>query len=216
MFSQSGILFLDELAEFGREKLDLLRQPLEEKRVRIVRKNYACDYKADFMLVAAMNLCPCGYYPDRRRCRCKMSEVNRYLKRVSGPLLDRIDISVEVERVEWDCLNTAGVQETSAKIRERVVAARKRQIERQGMLNSDLTKDKLEENCLRTTEAQKVLKYVFETGEQSVRGYERILKVARTIADLGNSCYIEESHMAEAAVLNGGMNAVRAREAEYI
>lgn len=214
--AHNGILFLDELAEFGREKLDLLRQPLEEKRVRIVRKNYACDYKADFMLVAAMNLCPCGYYPDRRRCRCKMSEVNRYLKRVSGPLLDRIDISVETERVEWTALHSVGGQESSAKIRERVIAARKRQIERQGVLNANLTKDQIEENCLRTAKAQEILRYMFETGGQSVRGYERILKVARTIADLDNSCCIEERHMAEAAALNGGMSAVRAKEGEDI
>ena len=213
--AHNGILFLDELPEFGREKLDLLRQPLEEKKVRIVRKNYICDYKTDFMLVAAMNPCPCGYFPDRRKCNCKISDINRYLRRISGPLLDRIDLSVEVGRVNWEQLRLRAEAESSADIRERVKLAREFQLQRQGKLNANLTAEEMRCICVLARDADKLLEAVFLKKEKSVRGFDRIRKVARTIADLEQSEVIRENHMAEAIVLNGGMEAVHEKGADF-
>lgn len=205
--AHNGVLFLDELPEFGRTKLDLLRQPLEEKKVRVIRKHYACEYNADFMLVAAMNPCPCGYFPDRGRCNCKTAEIAAYMKRVSGPLLDRIDISVEVGNVAWEHLQRKEKIESSAQIRARVEAAYHIQIQRQGKLNSDLTSEEAGGVCIMSTEAKQMLCYAFNENKKSVRGYERVRKVARTIADLAQAETIAPQHMAQAIVLNGGMEA---------
>ncbi len=210
--AHNGILFLDELPEFGRVKLDLLRQPMEEKRVRIVRKQYACEYRADFMLVAAMNPCPCGYFPDRNKCNCRTGEISAYLKRISGPLLDRIDMSVEVVNVEWEQLRSKEKSEDSATIRARVERAYDFQLHRQKKLNSDLTSDEAERFCTATKEAEQMLCFAFKDAKKSVRSYERIRKVARTIADLAESEVIAAEHMAEAIVLNGGMETFAARE----
>lgn len=210
--AHKGVLFLDELPEFGRTKLDLLRQPLEEKKVRVIRKQYACEYNADFMLVAAMNPCPCGYFPDRSRCNCRTAEITAYRKRISGPLLDRIDISVEVGNVAWEHLQEAKKAESSMQIRARVETAYLLQIERQKKLNSDLTNEETERICVMSGEAKQMLRFVFEAKNKSVRGYERVRKVARTIADLAQSDVIRPEHMAQAIVLNGGMEAFTNRE----
>ncbi len=203
--AHKGVLFLDELPEFGRAKLDMLRQPMEDRKVRIVRKQYACEYPADFMLVAAMNPCPCGYYPDRNKCNCRPSEIAAYLKRISGPLLDRVDISVEVGKTEWEHLHSKKEQESSADIRCRVKRAYEFQMERQQKLNSELTREEMERVCEMRGEAKQLLQYTFREREKSIRSYDRMRKVARTIADLDASEKIEEKHMAEAIVLNGGM-----------
>ncbi len=210
--AHNGVLFLDELPEFGRVKLDLLRQPLEEKKVRILRKQYACEYATDFMLVAAMNPCPCGYFPDRNKCNCRSGEIATYLKRVSGPLLDRIDLSVETQKVEWEQIKRKGEAEDSASIRKKVEEAYRFQLQRQGKLNSDLTSREVEEVCTASKEAENMLRFVFTENRKSVRSYERIRKVARTIADLEQEPRIESKHMAEAIVLNGGMEIFAKRE----
>lgn len=210
--AHKGVLFLDELPEFGRTKLDLLRQPLEEKMIRVVRKQYACDYNADFMLVAAMNPCPCGYFPDRSRCNCRTSEIAAYMKRVSGPLLDRIDLCVEVGAVAWEQLQGGKKAESSAQMRTRVEKAYQIQMKRQGKLNSDLTSEEASDICVMEPEAKQMLRYAFEGRKKSVRGYERVRKVARTIADLSQSDVITSEHMAQAIVLNGGMEVFSQRE----
>ncbi len=203
--AHKGVLFLDELPEFGREKLDLLRQPLEEKKIRIVRNQYACDYKCDFMFVAAMNPCPCGYYPDRNRCNCREQEVSRYLKRVSGPILDRMDISVEVGRVEWSQLTDAHKYESSAEIQRRVEKAQKIQLARQGKFNSALSGDEMDRLVVMDEAAAQLLQRVFDTKGLSVRGYQRIRKLARTIADLAGKESITRAEVAEAVMLNQGL-----------
>lgn len=215
--AHNGVLFLDELPEFGRAKLDLLRQPLEEKKIRILRKQYACEYRSDFMLVAAMNPCPCGYFPDRNKCNCRSWEIASYLKRVSGPLLDRIDISVEAQKVKWEQLKDRKAAEDSATIRKRVENAYHFQLQRQGKLNSNLTSCEIDEVCRTEGEAEEMLRFAFSEKEKSVRSYERIRKVARTIADLEQEEKILPEHMAEAIVLNGGMEAfAERREGEYV
>ena len=207
--AHKGVLFLDELPEFGREKLDLLRQPLEEKKIRIIRTQYACDYNCDFMFVAAMNPCPCGYYPDRRKCNCKDNEIRRYLKSVSGPILDRMDISVEVGKVEWAVLTGSGGGESSAKIRERVERAHQLQMERQGKYNASLSGDELDLYAKSDREAESLLAAVFERKQLSIRSYQRIRKLARTIADLKGQKAIGRDEMGEAILMNQGMDSIR-------
>ncbi len=206
--AHKGVLFLDELPEFGREKLDLLRQPLEEKKIRIIRNQYACDYSCDFMFVAAMNPCPCGCYPDRRRCNCKEHEVQRYLKRVSGPILDRMDISVEVGKVEWAQLQEKSTQESSEVIRRRVSAAHEIQRNRQGKFNSNLTNEELDRFAPMETEAEQFLAAYFDRKQLSIRGYQRIRKLCRTLADLEGKQRIEKKHVVEAVMLNQGMEGI--------
>lgn len=212
--AHKGVLLLDELPEFGRTKLDLLRQPLEEKKIRVARRQYVCEYQADFMLVAAMNPCPCGYYPDRNKCTCRAPEIAAYLKRVSGPLLDRIDISVEVAGVEWQQLRKKASAESSVNIRKRVEKAYHRQLLRQGKLNSDLTSEEADRVCKAEREAENMLGIVLDTAKKSARSYDRIRRVARTIADLEQSEQIMKEHMAEAIVLNSGMDAFAVRKEE--
>ena len=211
-----GILFLDELPEFGREKIDLLRQPLEEKKIRIMRNRYVCEYVADFMLVAAMNPCPCGYYPDRNRCRCKTSEINRYLKQISGPLTDRIDISVEVGSVKWEQMQKNRQAESSEDIRTRVVAAIEKQWKRQGKYNADLINDEIKEFGRMSAGAERLLERLYRNGKISVRGYHKVERVARTIADLADEKYVTEHSMAEAIVLHGGMSVLQPKGDEMI
>ena len=206
--AHKGVLFLDELPEFGREKLDLLRQPLEEKKIRIIRNQYACDYQCDFMFVAAMNPCPCGFYPDRRRCNCKENEVRRYLKRVSGPILDRMDISVEVGKIEWQQLTGETEQESSERIRMRVAEAQRIQIQRQGKYNSALTGKEIDKAAVMDQEAMRMLAKVFERKQLSIRGYQRIRKLSRTIADLAGKEIIGRGELAEAVMLNQGMEEI--------
>lgn len=197
-----GVLFLDELPEFKRETLDILRQPIEDKKVQIARASGTYDYPADFMLVGAMNPCPCGYYPDAGRCRCTPREIKRYLGRVSGPILDRIDLCVEVQSMEFRDITTRSAQENSVRIRERVMSARKlqeRRFEDTGLkFNADMGVAEVERYCVLGEKERKYMEKMFAVMHLSARGYHRILKVARTIADLDGCKQIGEQHLAEA------------------
>lgn len=198
-----AVLFLDEFGEFKRKTLDLLRQPLEEKKVHIARTHGNYTYPADFMLVAAMNPCPCGYFGHPTRpCTCPPHAVDRYLERISGPLLDRMDLHIEVPPVGFDQLSGSGDGEPSAVIRQRVTAARKLQAERFSGLdfncNAQIPDSLFPEFCQTTEDASRLLKRTFEKFGLSSRAYRRILKVARTIADLDNSSLIGSAHVGEA------------------
>lgn len=197
-----GILFLDEMTEFKRETLDSLRQPLEDKTVQIARSNGSYIYPADMMLVGAMNPCPCGYYPDMHRCRCTPYEVHRYQERISGPILDRIDICVETPVIEIPELGAHTGQESSEQIRARVVAARRIQESRftgTGLrFNTDMGVKEIQKYCPLGRGEEKMLRQAFSVLHLTARGYHRVLKVARTIADLAGEERIKEEHIAEA------------------
>lgn len=197
-----GVLFLDELPEFKRETLDILRQPLEDKQVQIARSSGSYVYPADFMLVGAMNPCPCGFYPDRNRCRCTPYEVRRYLNRVSGPILDRMDICVEALPMQFAQIAAGGQEETSARVRERVMAARERQSARFAgtnlHFNADMGAGEVERFCVLGKQERAYMEKMFTAMQLSARAYHRILKVARTIADLDGSEQIGKLHLAEA------------------
>lgn len=197
-----GVLFLDELPEFKRETLDILRQPLEDKRVQIARSSGSYVYPADFMLVGAMNPCPCGFYPDRDRCRCTPFEVKRYLNRVSGPILDRMDICVEAMPMVFSEMISGRPEESSVQIRERVMEARKRQESRfagTGLhFNADMGAGEVKRYCVLGERELRYMERMFTALQLSARAYHRILKVARTIADLDGSDRIGEIHLAEA------------------
>lgn len=197
-----GVLFLDELPEFKRETLDILRQPLEDRQVQIARSSGTYVYPADFMLVGAMNPCPCGYYPDLSRCRCTPHEVRRYLRRVSGPVLDRMDICVEAQPVAFREIAGQRRAESSVQVRERVIRARKIQSVRFAgtdiRFNSDMKAADVDKYCMLGKKEQDFMEKMFAAMQLSARGYHRIIKVARTIADLGDSEAIGEEHLAEA------------------
>lgn len=203
--AHKGILFLDELTEFRRATLDLLRQPLEEKQVRIARSSGTYCYPADFMLVAAMNPCPCGYYPDRNRCGCSPMQVQRYLERISGPILDRMDICTEVARVPFDALMHAGSagSENSSRMKERVNEARLRQQKRfrdRGIqYNSQMGPEELKRFCSLGLAEQGYLEELFELLHLTARSCHRLLRVARTLADLDGEERIGRIHLSEAA-----------------
>lgn len=208
-----GILFLDELTEFKRSTLDLLRQPLEEKKICIARSYGNYTYPAEFMLVAAANPCPCGYYPDLRRCRCTENEIRRYLGRISGPVLDRIDLCVETNRLEFSELKRkqggGQMRENSSSIRTRVMLARRRQEERfrdSGILfNAQMGMKELERFCALGESDQQFMKQAFDRMALSARAYHRILRVSRTIADLEGAERIERRHLSEALSFRTGM-----------
>ncbi len=198
-----GVLFLDELPEFGQNVLEVLRQPLEDKVVTISRSQGTITYPANFMLVAAMNPCPCGYYGDPvRECSCSATAIARYQKRISGPLLDRIDIHIEVPRVDYEKLADKRQVETSAIIRARVQAARERQLQRfvstKSTCNAEMGPSEVNSFCEVEPSAQKLLKAAMQQLHLSARAFHRILKLARTIADLGESNLICSNHLAEA------------------
>jgi len=197
-----GVLFLDELPEFSRKSLEVLRQPLEEGCVTISRAVGSTTFPASFMLIAAMNPCPCGYLGDSRRpCKCAPMAVEKYLGRVSGPLLDRIDLHVEVPAVPFAELTAKADGTSSAGMREQVIAARQRQRTRFGngrMLNGRMTGRMIRRECRLGAEAEATLKSAIEDLGLSARAYDRILRVARTIADLGASDAITQDHVAEA------------------
>lgn len=202
--AHNGVLFLDELPEFKRSVLEVLRQPLEERQITISRAKLTVDYPASFMLIASMNPCPCGYYnhPDKD-CVCSPSVVQRYLSKVSGPLLDRIDLHVEVTPVDFQKLTGNQIQERSTSIRSRVVIARELQEmrfkkEEKIHNNAQMGPRKVREICKVNAEGQLLLKTAMENLGLSARAYDRILKVARTIADLGKSEDIDVEHLAEA------------------
>lgn len=201
--AHNGVLFLDELPEFGRDVLETLRQPIEDGKLTISRAAASLTYPCSIMLVAAMNPCPCGYYGHpSQKCTCTHGAVNRYLARVSGPMLDRMDIHVEVPPIDFNELNSNLKTETSEEIRKRVELARKIQNERYKgtgiTCNARLTPAMLKEYCVLATDAQNVLEDVFDVLGLSARAYDRILKVSRTLADLEGKREITASHIAEA------------------
>lgn len=201
--AHNGILFLDELPEFRRDSLEVLRQPLEDGNVTISRVNATLTYPCNIMLIASMNPCKCGYFGDsRRQCTCTPTQVNRYRSRISGPLLDRIDIQVEVSNVDYDDLSSTENSETSAEIKKRVNKTRKLQLERYKdyniYSNSQLDAGMLKKFCPLGEEENAILRAAFDNLGLSARAHSRILKVARTIADLEGSENIKGEHIAEA------------------
>lgn len=206
-FAHKGVLFLDELAEFQKSTLELLRQPMEDKKIQISRLHGSCCYPADFMLVAATNPCPCGAYPDMNRCRCTQSAINRYLGRISQPLLDRIDLCVEVSTLTYAELASKRKNETSAQIRARVCAAWELQKERykgSGIyFNSQIPPERLKEICMLEQKEESYLQKMYEQSHLTARAYHKILRVARTIADLSCSEGVKNGHLAEAFCYRG-------------
>ena len=196
--AHNGVLFLDELPEFGKEVLEVLRQPLEDGKVQISRVSGSVCYPCQFMLLCAMNPCKCGWYGHPSgRCRCSENEVKRYLSRLSGPLLDRIDLFVEVAALEFDELTNRAPAESSASVKQRVDAARAIQ-NRRGPCNAKLQSELLEKHCTLDEGCQKLMKGAFERMGLTARSYDRIRRVARTIADLDGSDAIQVHHLAEA------------------
>jgi magnesium chelatase family protein len=198
-----GVLFLDELPEFGTRTLEGMRQPLEDRQVSIARAAGTLTFPANFMFIAAMNPCPCGYYGDPvRECTCSMQTISRYQKRISGPLLDRIDIHVEVPRVDVDKLTADRLGERSEAIRARVEAAREVQRERFTdtplSCNADMGPTEVRAICQLSEEGRTLVKAAMQQLGMSARAFHRILKLARTIADLAGSERIETPHLAEA------------------
>ena len=201
--AHNGVLFLDELPEFGRTTMEGLRQPLEDGKVTISRVAGSLTYPSSIMLVAAMNPCPCGFFGHpTRSCTCSEKLVRNYLNRISGPMLDRMDLHIEVPPVDFNSLNSEIKEETSAQIRARVNAARKIQTERYNgtgiTCNARLTPSMLKEYCVMTEDASEILKSAFDSLGMSARAYDRILKVARTIADLDGKDKIDMLHIAQA------------------
>jgi magnesium chelatase family protein len=202
--AHNGVLFLDELPEFKRTVLEVMRQPMEERRVTISRARMTVDYPAAFMLIASMNPCPCGYYNHpEKECMCAPGIVHKYLNKISGPLLDRIDLHVEVTPVPFSKLSEAQLSEKSNEIRQRVIKAREIQNERYAenesiYCNAQMGSKQLREICRIEKAGQDLLKTAMDRLGLSARAYDRILKVSRTIADLDGSPNIETNHLAEA------------------
>lgn len=202
--AHNGILFLDEFPEFSRAVLEVLRQPLEDRHISISRAKYAIDYPAGFMLVASMNPCPCGYYNHPTKpCTCSPGAVQRYLNRISGPLLDRIDIQVEIMPVPFEQLSSLQKGEPSAAIRQRVVEARRIQSERFAGLpgifcNAQMTSKMISQYARPDDDGMRLLQTAMTRFDMSARAYDRILKVARTIADLDASLQVKACHISEA------------------
>ncbi|MGN0506795.1 MAG: YifB family Mg chelatase-like AAA ATPase [Lachnospiraceae bacterium] len=197
-----GVLFLDEFPQFKQDVLETLRQPLEERRVTISRLHATYTYPASFQLIAAMNPCLCGAYPDMEKCRCTQAQINNYIGKISQPLLDRMDMTIEVFPVDYKQLRSTKKEESSAEIRKKVCAARdiqKQRYERRGIFtNAEMTKTEIEEFCRLDAESERLLQCLYNTNETSTRGYYRLLKLARTIADLDGSGLIRKEHLAEA------------------
>ena len=202
--AHNGVLFCDELPEFNRSVLEMLRQPLEDRHITVARAKYSIDYPANFMLVASMNPCPCGYYNHPTKpCVCSPSQVQKYLNKISGPLLDRIDIQVEIVPVPFNDLVKETPSESSATIRERVIRARQVQEQRfadePGIhCNAQMTPRLLQKYAQPDERGRAMLQSAMERLNLSARAYDRILKVARTIADLDGSDTIQSMHIAEA------------------
>lgn len=209
--SHNGVLFLDELPEFERNTLEMLRQPLEDGCVSISRVRAAMTYPSKFLLVAAQNPCPCGYLGDRvHRCSCRQKEIDDYRRKISGPLLDRIDMQINLVRVEYSELKDKSSGDTSAKIRARVIKARKLQQKRfEGTnihCNSQMTRREVVKFCQMDENGLLIMEKYFAALNLSARSHDRILKVARTIADLDNCIIIKDKHIAEAIQLRTNIN----------
>lgn len=201
--AHNGVLFLDELPEFNRFALEALRQPLEDGTVSVTRVQHQAEYQSSFMLVASMNPCPCGYYGSKQRaCRCSQRDIRRYLDRVSGPLLDRIDLQIEVDAVPVSEISAGAPAESSAEVARRVAAARRLQQDRyrgDGIhCNAQLTAGLSKRYCALTPDSERLLHLAVERMGMSMRAYSRVLKVARTIADLAGEEAIASPHVAEA------------------
>lgn len=200
--AHEGVLFLDELAEFQKPVLEVLRQPLEEHQIRIVRNHGNYVFPANFILVAAMNPCPCGNYPDFAKCTCTPAQIQQYLGRISQPFLDRIDICIEAPRIDYEALISREKQETSKEIRERVCKVREIQRKRyEGthiLTNNMLDVKELEVYCRLGKEEENIMKHAFQTMNLTARTYHKVLKVARTIADMDGKEEIEAVHLKEA------------------
>ena len=198
-----GVLFLDELPEFSRTVLDSMRQPMEDHKVQIARAAGMINYPSDFMLVAAMNPCPCGYYPDRNKCRCTQPQIEKYLGKVSGPILDRIDLCVELQPVDILHLQRSVLSAGSEEMKEKIRCAREIQAERFAgtgyRFNGDIPSADMEKYCGLGAEETGVMERMYDTLKLSARAYHRILKTARTIADLEGSKNIIKDHLLEAA-----------------
>jgi len=203
--AHNGVLFLDELPEFPRNVLEVMRQPLEDGTVCIARAAMSLTFPARFMLAAAMNPCPCGFHNDRQReCHCTPAMIQRYLSRISGPLLDRIDIHIDVPAVNYKELRGGASPEGSAQIRERVVRAREVQLNRfaaakeRSYCNAQMTTRQIRTYCELSTDCERLLERAMTQQGFSARAHDRILKVARTIADLNGTPAIEPKHITEA------------------
>ncbi len=200
--AQNGVLFLDELPEFNRDVLESLRQPLEDKVITVARAHGAYTFPANFVLIGSMNPCPCGNFGSQVECRCTPIQIHKYLSRISGPLLDRMDLHVEVPRVHFDQLKDRSQGETSEQIKERVSLARavqeKRFAHHHIKVNALMTPGDVKRYCVLNDESEHLLKAAFIKLNLSARGYDRILKVSRTIADLNNESAIQIQHVAEA------------------
>ncbi len=203
-----GVLFLDEMPEFSSQVLEVLRQPMEDKIVQIARSQGTFTFPTDFMLVCAMNPCPCGYFPDRNRCVCTEPEIRKYLSRISGPILDRIDIVAQAGTVAIRDFRKKEKGESSNAIRQRVMGAREIQRKRyEGsgyQCNGEVPGNELERYIHLSSEEQNYLEKIFDTGQLSVRSYHKIIKLARTIADLDGEEEIKSAHLAEAVCYNSG------------
>lgn len=197
-----GILFLDELTEFRRDTLEALRQPLESKTVSISRVAQSVTFPASFLLVAALNPCPCGFFGDKKRqCICSRQHIIKYIGKLSGPLLDRIDLQVNVQSIEYDSIKAVADTQSSAQLYENVVIARDMQYKRfdnASTYNNFMTADQVEKYCILTDAAESIIRKAFDKLNLSMRGYHKILKVARTIADLTASNEIDVAHIQEA------------------
>ena len=198
-----SVLFLDEFTEFSRDAIESLRQPLEDKKILISRVRYSVEYPSDFLLVCAMNPCPCGYYPDRNRCRCTDNEIKRYLGKISGPILDRIDLCTELKNIDISEMKPGKESMSSAQMSEYVCRARSAQEKRYkgtGLrFNADLKANDIEKYCILGDEEQSLAEQLYRQLNLSARSYHRILRVSRTIADMEGSEAIKKVHILEAA-----------------
>ena len=200
--AHKGVLFLDELPEFKKDTLEILRQPMEDKVARLVRLNGNFEYPSDFMLVAAMNPCKCGYYPDMQKCRCNAASIERYINRISQPLLDRIDICVATMQIPFEELNGEAKEETSGQIRERVMDVHERMQYRfrneNFLFNSQIPAAKIKEYCKLDAKQESYMEQTYKKLNLTARAYHKILKVARTLADMDKSDEIQMKHLNEA------------------
>ena len=206
--SSNGVLFLDEIPLFSKYAIETLRQPLEDRSITITRLQGSFSYPANFMLVAAMNPCPCGYYPDRNKCKCSEMAIERYQRGISKPILERIDICAESSPIKFDEITTEIKAESSSEIKKRVCAARLIQEKRfkgnnKIKFNSQMTVNDIKKYCQLGEEEKEYLRTIFKVKKLSARTYHKLLKVARTIADLSNSEKILKTHLAEAANFRG-------------